>query len=67
MRDGIAICTGNGNLDWNCTSPHGAGRKMSRNAAKNSLSIEKFQNQMKEFDVYTTTADKTTVDEAPDA
>lgn len=67
MRDGIAICTGNGNVDWNCTSPHGAGRKMSRNMAKNSLSVEKFQNQMKESGVYTTTADKTTIDEAPDA
>ena len=29
MRDGSLICTGLGNDDWNCSAPHGAGRKCS--------------------------------------
>lgn len=67
MRDGVAICVGKGNEDWNCTAPHGAGRKMSRAIAKKTLNVDNFQKTMADAGVYTTTADATTLDEAPDA
>ncbi len=40
---------------------------MSRSAAKQNLDVEEFQKQMAEAGIYTTTADKQTLDEAPDA
>ena len=30
MRDGVLICEGKGNEDWNYSAPHGAGRLYSR-------------------------------------
>lgn len=67
MRDGIAICVGKSNEDWNCTAPHGAGRAMSRNMAKKNLSVETFKKEMNDAGIYTTTADSSTLDESPDA
>lgn len=67
MRDGISICEGKSNEDWNFTAPHGAGRIMSRSAAKQNLDVEEFQKQMADAGIYTTTADKKTIDEAPNA
>lgn len=67
MRDGISICEGKSNEDWNFTAPHGAGRIMSRSAAKHNLDVEEFQKQMADAGIYTTTADKNTIDEAPNA
>lgn len=63
MRDGVLICEGKGNEDWNCTAPHGAGRIMSRSAAKARLDIGEFKRQMK--DVYSTTVDMSTLNESP--
>ena len=63
MRDGCLICVGKGNKDWNESAPHGAGRLMSRSEAKSKLSVEEFQHQMK--NIYTSTATKDTLDEAP--
>lgn len=40
MRDGSAICIGRGNREFNSSSPHGAGRIMSRKKAKANLSLE---------------------------
>jgi len=65
MRDGLAICKGKGNSKWNYSAPHGAGRALSRTKAKELLSIEIFEAQMR--DIYTTTANLNTIDEAPDA
>ena len=67
MRDGIALCVGKGNSDYNCSAPHGAGRILSRSKAKEQLSVDTFKNQMVTAGVYTTTAGKSTLDEAPDA
>ena len=67
MRDGIAVCKGKSNEDWNCTAPHGCGRLMSRAKAKENLDVEVFKKQMSDNGIYTTTADKSTLDEAPDA
>lgn len=63
MRDGSIIAFSKGNPDWNFSGPHGAGRIMSRKKAKELLSLEDFQNTMKE--VWTTSVVESTIDEAP--
>lgn len=65
MRDGLAICVGKSNEDFNCTAPHGCGRLLSRSKAKTTLNLDEFQNQMK--GVYSTSVNASTLDEAPDA
>lgn len=67
MRDGIAVCEGKSNPDWNNTAPHGAGRIMSRAKAKQTLNVEEYQKQLQINGVYSTTANISTLDEAPDA
>ena len=63
MRDGSLICTGKGNEDWNCSAPHGAGRLMSRAAAKQEFTVSEFKKQME--GIYTTSVGKATLDECP--
>ena len=63
MRDGSLICTGRGNEDWNCSAPHGAGRLMSRSAAKQSFTVNEFKKQMQ--GIYTTSVGQATLDECP--
>lgn len=63
MRDGSLICVGKGNPEWNCSAPHGAGRLMSRAEAFKCLSLDDFRETM--ADIYTTTANERTLDEAP--
>ena len=63
MRDGLAICRGKSNPDWNYTAPHGAGRILSRTAAKMQLKMEEFRQTM--TDVYSTTVCEGTIDESP--
>lgn len=65
MRDGIAICSGKGNKEWLESCAHGAGRKMSRSAAKKNISMEEFKNSMK--DIYSTSVCEGTLDESPQA
>lgn len=63
MRDGSLICIGKGNDDWNQSAPHGAGRLMSRTAAKNTFTLSEFKKQMK--DIFTTSVNAETLDECP--
>ena len=63
MRDGSLLCTGKGNDDWLQSAPHGAGRLMSRTAAKKQLSMEEYRQQM--HDIYSTSVCESTIDEAP--
>ena len=63
MRDGSLICIGKGNDDWNQSAPHGAGRLMSRSAAKQSFTVSEFKNQMS--GIYTTSVNRDTLDECP--
>ncbi len=63
MRDGSILAVGRGDPDWNYSAPHGAGRLMSRTAAKERLSMEEFRETM--ADVYTTAVNENTLDEAP--
>lgn len=63
MRDGCIIGIGKGNIDWNCSAPHGAGRLMSRSRAKEIIDLEDFKKSMD--GIYTTSVDIFTIDEAP--
>ena len=64
MRDGAILGRGLGNSDYNYSAPHGAGRLMSRKAAKANIQISEVDEAMK--DIYSTTyADA--IDEAPQA
>lgn len=63
MRDGSILAIGKGISDWNYSAPHGAGRIMSRRKAKESLSIEEYQETMD--GVYTTSVNENTLDESP--
>ena len=63
MADGILLCVGKGNPDWNCSAPHGAGRLLSRTAAHEQLSMEEFKQRMSE--VYSTSVCESTLDESP--
>lgn len=67
MRDGISICEGKSNEDWNWTAPHGCGRALSRTKANQQLNVEDFKAEMAAAGIYTTTADASTLDEAPEA
>lgn len=63
MRDGSLLCTGKGNPDWNYSAPHGAGRLMSRSAAKEAFTVDEFAKQME--GIYTTSVGQSTLDECP--
>ena len=63
MRDGSLICTGKGNADWNYSAPHGAGRLMSRSAAKETFTVSEFKKQME--GIFTTSVNRSTLDECP--
>jgi len=65
MRDGILICEGKSNSEWNYSAPHGAGRNHSRAKAKEDLDIEKFKNDME--GIFSTSVCMATIDESPDA
>lgn len=63
MADGILICKGLGNPDWNNCAPHGAGRLYSRSQARKILSMAEFDQKMKQ--VYSSSIKKSTLDESP--
>jgi tRNA-splicing ligase RtcB (3'-phosphate/5'-hydroxy nucleic acid ligase) len=63
MRDGLLICVGKGNEDWNYSAPHGAGRLYSRSKAKEIFNVDDFQKTMS--GIYSTTINQSTLDECP--
>ena len=63
MAFGSLICTGKGNIEMNCSAPHGAGRIMSRRKAREMITLEQYQQSME--GIYSTCVDKQTLDEAP--
>ena len=65
MRDGILICEGKSNEDWNCSAPHGAGRVVSRTDAKKMIDMNDFIDSMK--GIYSSSICEYTLDEAPHA
>ena len=63
MRDGIAICIGKSNRDWNYSCSHGAGRKMSRNKARETINMDDYKKSMD--GIYSTSINFGTIDESP--
>ena len=63
MRDGSVLAVGKGNPEWNYSAPHGAGRLMSRRAARENLNLEEYRKTME--GIYTTSVNASTLDEAP--
>lgn len=63
IRKGAVICIGKGNEEFNSSSPHGAGRSMSRKKAKANLSLEEFEASMQ--GIFSTCVSRATLDEAP--
>jgi len=63
MRDGCIIGIGKGNEDWNDSAPHGAGRVMSRMQAMEVIGLEEYKKTMQ--NIYTTSVNENTKDEAP--
>jgi RNA-splicing ligase RtcB len=63
MRDGSIIAIGKGNVDWNYSAPHGAGRLMSRHKAKENVTLDEFKDSMQ--GIYTTSVNAYTIDESP--
>ena len=67
-REGVAICTGKGNKKYNFSAPHGAGRahsrsKMTKMLKDGIISVSKYQEDMENAGVYTSTATGDTIDE----
>ena len=63
MRDGSIIAVGKGNKNYNCSGPHGAGRLMSRNQARENISLNDFKKSMD--GIYTSCVSEETLDESP--
>ena len=63
MRDGLLICEGKSNPDWNYSAPHGAGRVLSRRQAKDKITVEDYQKSME--GIFTTSVGHDTLDESP--
>lgn len=63
MRDGLLICEGRSNPDWNYSAPHGAGRVLARNKAFQTLDMDEFTREME--GIFSTSVCRQTLDESP--
>ncbi len=63
MCDGLLICEGRSNPDWNFSAPHGAGRILSRSRAAKTLAMDDFSKEME--GIYSTSVCEETLDESP--
>lgn len=63
MRDGIILANGLGNIDWNLSAPHGAGRIIKRSEVKSLFTVSSYKSEMK--GIYSTCIGADTLDEAP--
>jgi RNA-splicing ligase RtcB len=63
MRDGILLCTGKSNPEWNYSAPHGAGRLLPRGIAKRTVDLEAFKDSM--HGIFSTSVGQGTLDESP--
>ena len=68
MRDGILLCEGKGNEDWNYSSAHGSGREMTRKVAfkKKQPMSKKLDKMFQDYDIINTLDSIYMVDEAPE-
>ena len=63
MRDGVIFGRGKGNVEWNKSAPHGAGRILKRTEVNNNHTLSEFKSAMK--GIYSTSINKDTLDESP--
>lgn len=63
MRDGMILGMGLGNEDWNCSAPHGSGRRLKREDVKSQYTVSDFKKEMK--GIYSSCVGAGTLDEAP--
>ncbi|NBK79284.1 RNA-splicing ligase RtcB [bacterium D16-76] len=63
MRDGVILGTGLGNIEWNCSAPHGAGRILKREDVRQKHTMSEYKMAMKGVHSMSISAD--TLDEAP--
>jgi RNA-splicing ligase RtcB len=63
MKDGLLLCRGKGNPEWNFSAPHGAGRLYSRSLAKELFTVEEYEAEME--GIFSTCVNASTLDEAP--
>jgi RNA-splicing ligase RtcB len=63
MKDGLLLCRGKGNPEWNHSAPHGAGRLYSRSRAKELFTVEEYKTEME--GIFSTCINASTLDEAP--
>jgi len=64
MEDGILLCKGKSNEEWNFSAPHGSGRLFSRSEAKEVINLEEAKKSMKEKGIFSTSIP---IDEVKDA
>ena len=63
MRDGVIVGRGKGNVDWNNSAPHGAGRILKQTEVKNHHTLSEFKTAMKR--IYSTSITKDILNESP--
>ena len=63
MKEGMLLCTGKGNKEWNNSAPHGSGRICRRDQVKESYTVSAFKKEMQ--GIYCSCIGKETLDEAP--
>jgi tRNA-splicing ligase RtcB len=62
MKEGILICKGLGNQDWNQSCAHGCGRIMSRERAASEITLKDYEKDME--GIYSTSVVRETIDES---
>lgn len=62
-KDGVLICEGKNNFDWNCSAPHGAGRIASREDVVSHHTVSEFKKCMD--GIHCSSINKDTLAEAP--
>ena len=65
MKEGILLGVGRGSREWNCSAPHGSGRRLKREEVKKQYTVSAFQKEMK--GIFSTCVGAETLDEAPSA
>ncbi|MEY8523110.1 RtcB family protein [Lachnospiraceae bacterium 38-10] len=63
MKEGILLGVGKGNEEWNCSAPHGSGRKFKREEVKNHYTVSEFKKEMR--GIFSSCVGAETLDEAP--
>ncbi len=63
MKEGIILGMGKGNTEWNCSAPHGSGRRLKREDVKHQYTVSDFKKEMK--GIYSSCIGADTLDEAP--